>query len=79
MATPKTPLDQDEPSEPIRVAFGKGGRPIADPRSHDPNGQDLQRLKIELIQAFAAPNDAYHALTAEEVIRRNGDASKGAS
>ncbi|MBV8537838.1 MAG: addiction module antitoxin [Alphaproteobacteria bacterium] len=31
----------------------------------------FERLKAELVSAFAAPDSAYHALDADTVIRRN--------
>lgn len=31
----------------------------------------LDRLKAELTHAFSAPEESYHALTADEVIARN--------
>ena len=35
----------------------------------------FERLKAELKRAFAAPDDAYHPLSASEVIARNKDRS----
>jgi len=35
------------------------------------DSEAFERLKAELTRAFAAPDNAYHALTADEVIARN--------
>ena len=34
-------------------------------------GEAFQRLKVELVQVFSAPDSAYQPLDADQVIRRN--------
>lgn len=38
--------------------------------------ESFERLKAELQHAFAAPDSAFHALDADEVIRRNARRTK---